>query len=346
MEDRLAKGMDEIDFVKTNLAEVKDKNDDLGVKVFKSLEQTATIKNKLEDILGDADSMQAFMANTKRDLTSIKKKLNIIEKQHEKLVEDSDVRLTKNEKILIETEKRSIQAHQSILAMKIDMGMHKKLKNTQYKVIVDEIDQLQDFKLEFNKKCDFLSLKTDNLTALCNQTIDELIKKFEKVQQPILNKVEDLKGVSEMYRLEIERTQKTNRELISNYGKLKTEISEVKREAVDHLQKLSFTEDVCVMSKSTYMDPDISVASSPRGMLNFYYGKSVIVENQAPVSITQDSIVNDTSVMRANSIYDGSHVGRKVVESRRKSDTNDTVADTKWDYSKPLSPDDRQKLEM
>jgi hypothetical protein len=111
MEDRLAKGMDEIDFVKTNLAEVKDKNDDLGVKVFKSLEQTATIKNKLEDILGDADSMQAFMANTKRDLTSIKKKLNIIEKQHEKLVEDSDVRLTKNEKILIETEKRSIQAH-------------------------------------------------------------------------------------------------------------------------------------------------------------------------------------------------------------------------------------------
>ena len=108
MEDRLAKGMDEIDFVKTNLAEVKDKNDDLGVKVFKSLEQTATIKNKLEDILGDADSMQAFMANTKRDLTSIKKKLNIIEKQHEKLVEDSDVRLTKNEKILIETEKRSI----------------------------------------------------------------------------------------------------------------------------------------------------------------------------------------------------------------------------------------------
>jgi len=73
-------------------------------------------------------------------------------------------------------------------------------------VIVDEIDQLQEFKLEFNKKCDFLSQKTDNLTQLCNTTIDELISKFEKVQQPILNKVEDLKGVSEMYRREIERT--------------------------------------------------------------------------------------------------------------------------------------------
>lgn len=73
-------------------------------------------------------------------------------------------------------------------------------------MIVDEIDQLQEFKLEFNKKCDFLSQKTDNLTQLCNTTIDELISKFEKVQQPILNKVEDLKGVSEMYRREIERT--------------------------------------------------------------------------------------------------------------------------------------------
>jgi hypothetical protein len=73
-------------------------------------------------------------------------------------------------------------------------------------VIVDEIDQLQDFKLEFNKKCDFLSQKTDNLTQLCNTTIDELISKFEKVQQPILNRVEALKGVSEMYRREIERT--------------------------------------------------------------------------------------------------------------------------------------------
>jgi hypothetical protein len=53
----------------------------------------------------------------------------------------------------------------------------------------------------------------------------------------------------------------------------------VKREAGDHMQKLSFTEDVGVLSKSTSQDPDISVESCPRGFLNFYYGKSVIVEN-------------------------------------------------------------------
>jgi len=38
MESQLAKGMDEINFVKTNVADVKDKTDELGVNVFKSLE--------------------------------------------------------------------------------------------------------------------------------------------------------------------------------------------------------------------------------------------------------------------------------------------------------------------
>lgn len=44
MEDRLGKGMDEIDFVKIGLSEVKDKNDDLSLKVVKALEQTAELK--------------------------------------------------------------------------------------------------------------------------------------------------------------------------------------------------------------------------------------------------------------------------------------------------------------
>jgi len=47
--------------------------------------------------------------------------------------------------------------------------------------MVDEIDELLDFKLEFNKKIDFLSKKIDNLTNLCNTTNDELITKFEKI---------------------------------------------------------------------------------------------------------------------------------------------------------------------
>ena len=38
MEDRLGRGLDEIDFVKINLGEVKDKNNDLSVKVSKALE--------------------------------------------------------------------------------------------------------------------------------------------------------------------------------------------------------------------------------------------------------------------------------------------------------------------
>ena len=64
------------------------------------------------------------------------------------------------------------------------------------------------------------------------------------------------------------------------------------------------------------------------------------------MSITQDSIVNDISVMKANSIYDVSHVERTVVDSRRMSETTGTVAEKRWNKSKPISPDERQKLEM
>lgn len=74
-----------------------------------------------------------------------------------------------------------------------------------------------------------------------------------------------------------------------------------------------------MLSKSTYMDPDISVASSPRGILNYYYGKSVIVDNIAPMSNKQESIINDVSVTKANSIYDPQHVERIAVDSRRMS---------------------------
>lgn len=52
--------------------------------------------------------MQSFIANTSKDVQSLKRKLTQVEKLHEKLVEDTDVRLTKNEKILLETEKRSL----------------------------------------------------------------------------------------------------------------------------------------------------------------------------------------------------------------------------------------------
>ena len=46
------------------------------------------------------------------------------------MVEDSDGRFAKNEKILLDTEKRSLASHQAIVAFKCDMAMHKKLKTT------------------------------------------------------------------------------------------------------------------------------------------------------------------------------------------------------------------------
>jgi hypothetical protein len=140
--------------------------------------------------------------------------------------------------------------------------------------------------------------------------------------------------------------------MLTNYGKLKTEISEVRREAADHLNRLSLTDDACVISKSymepkSFIDPDISVASSPRGQPNYYYGKSVMIEDNALKSVHLESTVHDTSLfLKANSINEGSAIDRTAGESRRRSETTETAGESRWDTSKPMSPELKQRLEQ
>ena len=112
-------------------------------------------------MMGDAGSMQQFVGNTGKDVTNLKRRLNFLESQHEKLVEASDTRMLKTEKILIETEKRSVQNKQGVVALKLDVAGYKMLKKYQYNVLVKDIDTLLDLKAEFNKKQDFLNKKVD-----------------------------------------------------------------------------------------------------------------------------------------------------------------------------------------
>ena len=63
------------------------------------------------------------------------------------------------------------------------------LKKAQYKCIVSDIDNLLDFKVDFNKKANFFHKQVEDLTKLCNLKTVELIKNFETVKDPILNKV-------------------------------------------------------------------------------------------------------------------------------------------------------------
>lgn len=90
------------------MSDIKDKNDILNLKVLKAEEQSNKLKEQFTEMMGDAGSMQQFVGNTGKDVTNLKRRLNILEIQHEKLVEASDTRMLKTEKILIETEKRSV----------------------------------------------------------------------------------------------------------------------------------------------------------------------------------------------------------------------------------------------
>jgi hypothetical protein len=54
------------------------------------------------------------------------------ENLQEKLVTDVDLRFTKNEKILLETEKRSFKTALDAQTLMHDFELHRKLKVTQY----------------------------------------------------------------------------------------------------------------------------------------------------------------------------------------------------------------------
>jgi len=239
LEDRQAKNDDMLVLVHQTLAELKGKNDDLSLRVGKSIDVANDVKMKIDSIMGDSTSIQGFVAAASKDITTVKRKVSKLDGLHTNLVGDSDTRMTTIEKLLSSVEKRAMWNTQEICTLKHDMTLHKKLKQTQYKVIVTEIDNLMDFKLQFNKRLDFLNSKTDTLTTICNKTVEELIKKFESVKQPMMNKVEDLKGISDLYRAEIERTQRTNREMLYNYGRIRSDISEARRETLEQLTRIS-----------------------------------------------------------------------------------------------------------
>lgn len=165
-----------------------------------------------------------------------------------------------------------------------------------------------------NKKLDYLNSKTDGLTRLCHQTVDTLTQQFAKIQQPILSKVEDLRGVSELYRMEIERTQKHNRDILHNFVQVKYEINEARRDTYEGLARMSITEaggsqvagshaagtsfrGEPVIERSQ-MDTEKSVMQSQ--MQAAIFGKSVILEEDGKVRAPHDSLIYDTSLLKGS----------------------------------------------
>lgn len=129
-------------------------------------------------MMGDTGSIQAFVANTGKEVTLSKRKISILEGQHEKLVETVDTRFIRAEKTLEEANQRSLLCKQGVLALKSDLASLRLLKNTQYMTLNNDIDNLLDFKTEFNKKTDFFSKKVNDLSEICNSKVNELVTKF------------------------------------------------------------------------------------------------------------------------------------------------------------------------
>ena len=73
-------------------------------------------------------------------------------------------------------------------------------------MLVNDIDKLLDHKSEFNKKTDFLFDKLMEISEDVHNRMAKMVKEFEAIKNPILNKVQDINQIAELYHQEINRT--------------------------------------------------------------------------------------------------------------------------------------------
>ena len=72
-------------------------------------------------------------------------------------------------------------------------------KKQQLKVVCDDIDSLTQFKGEFQKKSDFIFEKFKEISDQVHKKMAKLTEEFKAVREPIMNKVNDISQVAELY---------------------------------------------------------------------------------------------------------------------------------------------------
>ena len=88
------------------------------------------------------------------------------------------------------------------------------------KVMVTDVDELLRHKGEFKQKTDYLFEKVQQISKEVDEKMLKVIKEFDAVKTPLMNKVNDIFEVSKLYHHEITRTQNINRELLIDMSKI------------------------------------------------------------------------------------------------------------------------------
>ena len=106
---------------------------------------------------------------------------------------------TRNDETIGILEKKSLALERTALDLDHEFKQLKFFKKQQLKVVCDDIDSLTQFKGEFQKKSDFIFEKFKEISDQVHKKMAKLTEEFKAVREPIINKVNDISQVAELY---------------------------------------------------------------------------------------------------------------------------------------------------
>ena len=84
-----------------------------------------------------------------------------------------------------------------------EQKMSTSFKKKQMQVIVSDVDELLSHKGEFKQKTDYLFEKVQQISKDVDEKMLKVVKEFDAVKTPLLNRVNDVFEVSKLYHHEI-----------------------------------------------------------------------------------------------------------------------------------------------
>lgn len=105
----------------------------------------------------------------------------------------------------------------------------KSFKKAQIKTLVEDLDSLLKSKGEIEKKSDFVFEKVKEIQDEVHQKMAKISEEFKLTKDPIINKVNDINQIAELYHQEINRTQIINREMLMDLTRVKADYEHYRR---------------------------------------------------------------------------------------------------------------------
>ena len=186
-------------------------------KAFKFSEE---VKKQLDEMTDGATNLTSFMAKVKLDRDKMLAKQDTLFKKLDRLETQVCRDGGASEKLLDHLSKKVVILERQVQDIDHEQKNSANFRKKQMQIIVQDVDTLLSHKGEFKQKTDYLFEKIQEISKEVDQKMLKVVTEFDKIKNPLMNKVNDIFEVSKLYHHEISRTQNINREMLADMGKI------------------------------------------------------------------------------------------------------------------------------